>query len=57
MLSRSEDPALQAFRAFLVQETDCGRIVRQEEVSMIPVCLLDVRPGQLVLDLCAGTEF
>ena len=52
-----ETPAartLAAFHAFLTAETELGTISRQEEVSMVPPCLLDVRPGHLVADLCAA---
>ena len=33
-------PELKAFHRFIVTETDTGRILRQEKVSMIPVVLL-----------------
>lgn len=46
--------ALQEFQSFLVHETTVGNISRQEVVSMIPVLLLDVKPGQYVLDTCAS---
>eukprot|EP00937_MAST-01D_sp_MAST-1D-sp2_P007272 g7272.t1 len=39
---------------FLVAESAAGRISRQETVSMLPVQLLDVRPGHAVLDMCAA---
>ncbi|OQR72984.1 tRNA (cytosine(34)-C(5))-methyltransferase-like [Tropilaelaps mercedesae] len=39
---------------FLISECDNGNISRQETVSMIPPVVLDVRPGQKVLDMCAA---
>ena len=45
---------LAEFHAWLINETDLGTISRQEEVSMVPPLLLDVRPGHVVLDMCAA---
>ncbi|XP_031561431.1 RNA cytosine-C(5)-methyltransferase NSUN2-like [Actinia tenebrosa] len=45
---------MEKFHYFLVQETECGNISRQEAVSMIPPLLLDVQPGHKVLDTCAA---
>ena len=42
------------FQKFLVSETGVGNISRQEQVSMIPPLLLDVRAEHSVLDLCAA---
>ncbi|KAF1997342.1 cytosine-5--methyltransferase NCL1 [Amniculicola lignicola CBS 123094] len=42
------------FQKFLVAETTSGNISRQEVVSMIPPHFLDVRPGMVVLDMCAA---
>ncbi|RWS29108.1 tRNA (cytosine(34)-C(5))-methyltransferase-like protein, partial [Leptotrombidium deliense] len=56
-LSRVEirkSESLQRLHSFLLSETDSGNISRQEAVSMIPPLLLDVRPGQTVLDMCAA---
>jgi len=39
---------------FLVAETDCGSISRQETVSMIPPLVLGVEPHHRVLDMCAA---
>jgi len=39
---------------FLVAETDCGSISRQETVSMIPPLVLGVKPHHKVLDMCAA---
>ena len=48
--ARSKE-ALASFHAFLQSETDLGNIARQEEVSMVPPCVLDVRPGHAVRGL------
>ena len=56
-LKFDESPAartLASFHHFLMTETELGAISRQEEVSMVPPCLLDVRPGHTVGDLCAA---
>ncbi|OQR98639.1 tRNA (cytosine-5-)-methyltransferase [Achlya hypogyna] len=42
------------FHACLLQHTEYGNIDRQEAVSMLPVLLLDVQPGQRILDMCAS---
>ncbi|KAK2595311.1 tRNA (cytosine-5-)-methyltransferase ncl1 [Conoideocrella luteorostrata] len=47
-------PPFSAFQKFLVSETTVGNISRQEVVSMIPPCLMDLRPGMVVLDMCAA---
>ena len=39
---------------WLVREDRLGNIYRQEQVSMVPVRCLDIRPHHLVLDLCAS---
>ena len=41
-------------RTFLEAHVQTGRVNRQEAVSMLPPLLLQVRPGHLVLDLCAA---
>ncbi|EDQ91030.1 uncharacterized protein MONBRDRAFT_36363, partial [Monosiga brevicollis MX1] len=38
----------------LVMQSEQGNISRQEAVSMIPPLLLDVKPNQRVLDMCAA---
>jgi len=48
------NPLLKNFHTFLVQETENGRIFRQEAVSMIPVTLLHIEPHHRVLDMCAA---
>ena len=42
------------FQKFLVSETGVGNISRQEQVSMIPPLVLDIKPEHTVLDLCAA---
>jgi multisite-specific tRNA:(cytosine-C5)-methyltransferase len=42
------------FQKFLVAEAASGNISRQEVVSMIPPHFLDVKPGMVVLDMCAA---
>lgn len=48
------DNLLSPFHKFLVRMNDLGAINRQEAVSMVPPLLLDARPGQAVLDMCAS---
>ncbi|KAK2739677.1 hypothetical protein FQN57_006511 [Myotisia sp. PD_48] len=43
-----------SFQKFLVAETEVGNISRQEVVSMIPPLLMDIKPGMVVLDMCAA---
>jgi len=50
--SASDD--LKRLHSWLLQETDLGRVQRQEAASMVPPLLLDVRPGHTVLDTCAS---
>ncbi|KAK0714591.1 S-adenosyl-L-methionine-dependent methyltransferase [Lasiosphaeris hirsuta] len=47
-------PPFSKFQKFLVSETSVGNISRQEVVSMIPPLLMDLKPGMVVLDLCAA---
>ncbi|EEB05319.2 tRNA (cytosine-5-)-methyltransferase [Schizosaccharomyces japonicus yFS275] len=47
-------PALKPLQKFLMYETECGDISRQEAVSMIPPLFLDVKPHHKVLDMCAA---
>jgi multisite-specific tRNA:(cytosine-C5)-methyltransferase len=42
------------FQKFLVAEAASGNISRQEVVSMLPPHFLDVKPGMVVLDMCAA---
>mmetsp|Transcript_22357 Transcript_22357/g.41897 ORF Transcript_22357/g.41897 Transcript_22357/m.41897 type:complete len:436 (+) Transcript_22357:83-1390(+) len=46
--------SLHAWRRWLANMQADGTIERQEAVSMIPVRVLDVRPGHFVLDMCAS---
>ena len=39
---------------WLLHGTETGQLVRQEVASMLPVCLLDVQPSSVVLDMCAS---
>jgi 16S rRNA C967 or C1407 C5-methylase (RsmB/RsmF family) len=43
--------ALRAFHAFLMEGADAGHVHRQEAASMVPPLLLNVKPGQRVLDM------
>ncbi|KAL8793445.1 MAG: hypothetical protein Q9195_003928 [Heterodermia aff. obscurata] len=47
-------PPFASFQKFLVSETSVGNISRQEAVSMIPPLLMTIKPGMIVLDLCAA---
>ncbi|EON96598.1 putative trna (cytosine-5-)-methyltransferase ncl1 protein [Phaeoacremonium minimum UCRPA7] len=47
-------PPFASFQKFLVSETTVGNISRQEVVSMIPPLLMDLKPGMVVLDMCAA---
>ncbi|KAF7240469.1 tRNA (cytosine(34)-C(5))-methyltransferase [Varanus komodoensis] len=49
-----KSPLLEKFHHFLVSETECGNISRQEAVSMIPPLLLNVEPHHKILDMCAA---
>uniref|UniRef100_A0A8B9E884 tRNA (cytosine(34)-C(5))-methyltransferase n=1 Tax=Anser cygnoides TaxID=8845 RepID=A0A8B9E884_ANSCY len=49
-----KSPQLEKFHQFLVSETECGNISRQEAVSMIPPLLLNVNPHHKILDMCAA---
>ncbi|NXC49386.1 NSUN2 methyltransferase, partial [Penelope pileata] len=49
-----KSPQLERFHQFLVSETECGNISRQEAVSMIPPLLLNVDPHHKILDMCAA---
>ena len=45
---------LQKLHRFLVEDSECGAITRQEAVSMIPPLMLRIQPDHVVLDLCAA---
>jgi multisite-specific tRNA:(cytosine-C5)-methyltransferase len=49
-----KEKGLARLARFVLREVSLGHIVRQELVSMIPACLLEVCRGQRVLDLCAS---
>lgn len=48
------DATLAPFQKWLVGMNDLGAVNRQEAVSMVPPLLIDIHPGQSVLDLCAA---
>ncbi|KAK2947151.1 putative NOL1/NOP2/Sun domain family 2 [Blattamonas nauphoetae] len=52
ILSKCEK--LKDFFNWMKTATEMGYISRQEAVSMIPPLLLDVKPGQSVIDMCAA---
>jgi 16S rRNA C967 or C1407 C5-methylase (RsmB/RsmF family) len=52
--SFKKTPMLKIFKRFLTVESEIGKITRQEEVSMIPPVLLEVKPHHIVLDMCAA---
>ncbi|KAJ3028802.1 UNVERIFIED_CONTAM: hypothetical protein HDU68_000843 [Siphonaria sp. JEL0065] len=45
---------MKKFHEFLMAETECGNVSRQEAVSMIPPLFLEAKPGHYVLDMCAA---
>lgn len=47
-------PPLRELHQFLVRASETGAISRQELVSMIPALILDVQPGNWVMDMCAA---
>lgn len=48
------DSSLAPFHKWLVRMNELGAVNRQEAVSMVPPLLIDLRPGQSVVDLCAA---
>jgi 16S rRNA C967 or C1407 C5-methylase (RsmB/RsmF family) len=48
------DSTLAPFHKWLVRMNELGAVNRQEAVSMVPPLLIDLRPGQSVVDLCAA---
>ena len=46
--------AVKSLHTWLMQETELGRVQRQELASMVPPLLLDIQPGHAVLDACAS---
>ena len=51
---KHEGGSLRRFWSWLVAESELGRVMRQEAVSMVPPLLLAVQRGDAVLDLCAS---
>ncbi|CEG82204.1 hypothetical protein RMATCC62417_16312 [Rhizopus microsporus] len=49
-----KSPEFAEFHKFIVTETEAGNISRQEAVSMVPPLLMDIKPHQWVLDMCAA---
>ncbi|KAI8330569.1 S-adenosyl-L-methionine-dependent methyltransferase [Chlamydoabsidia padenii] len=47
-------PEYTTLQKFLVAENETGNITRQELVSMVPPLLMDIQPGQMILDMCAA---
>ena len=41
-------PQLKQFQSWLVNQSNCGSITRQEAVSMIPPLFLDAKPNHVV---------
>lgn len=52
MIRKSE--ALEKLHKWMISNTDCGNITRQEAVSMVPPLALDVQPHHKCLDMCAA---
>ena len=55
-VSAETEATLSGFHAFLMAEVELGTISRQEEVSMVPPCLIDVRPGHRVMDMVSHRD-
>lgn len=53
-LRKDPSPQMQELRQFLIRQTAMGTISRQEEVSMIPTFLLDIKATDTCLDMCAS---
>ncbi|KAG1244234.1 hypothetical protein G6F68_015526 [Rhizopus microsporus] len=49
-----KSPEFQEFHKFIVTETEDCNMSRQEAVSMVPPLLMDIKPHQWVLDMCAA---
>ncbi|ORZ03789.1 S-adenosyl-L-methionine-dependent methyltransferase [Syncephalastrum racemosum] len=49
-----KSPEFSKFHKFIVTENETGNISRQEAVSMVPVLLMNIKPHQWVLDMCAA---
>jgi len=52
LIRKSKD--LTGLKEWLMAHTNGGHITRQEAVSMVPPCFLDVQPHHKVLDMCAS---
>jgi 16S rRNA C967 or C1407 C5-methylase (RsmB/RsmF family) len=49
-----KDPSLVQLKKWLVDHESIGTLTRQEAVSMIPPLVLDPKPRDIVLDMCAA---
>ena len=49
-----KDPGLIQLKKWFVDHENIGTLTRQEAVSMIPPIVLDPKPGDVVLDMCAA---
>jgi 16S rRNA C967 or C1407 C5-methylase (RsmB/RsmF family) len=49
-----KDPTLVQLKKWFVDHESIGTLTRQEAVSMVPPIILGVKPGDLVLDMCAA---
>ncbi len=50
-----KNPDFKKFHQYLVALTDCGKVLRQETVSMVPpLCFPDINHDSVVLDICAA---
>ena len=47
-------PEMQPLRQYLIRQTALGTVSRQEEVSMIPPLLLEIKSTDVCLDMCAS---
>lgn len=53
-IRKSSNPQHKKLHEWLIAHTDSGMLTRQEAVSMIPPCILQVEPHHLTLDMCAA---
>ena len=53
-IKKGPSDRVKALKAFLIEEEKQGGLSRQETVSMIPVEFLGVKPGHIVMDMCAA---
>ena len=53
-LMDSDKGDVKALHKWIVEQDRLGNIYRQEQVSMVPVRCLDIKPQHVVLDMCAS---